>query len=229
MEDKKPYVYTMPESFMYDQSVPARWRLLGIINGFHINGLEFFATNEWVMKELDCSQQTVSTAIKELEKMGEIKIKRQGMNRIISRIFKSKGTNQLVGGYKSTCMEGTNQLVHNADIYNSDNIIQQTPLAIARPDEESKKDLIINKSSKFIEPTFEEVFEYCRERRNSVDANSFIDFYTSKGWKVGNQKMKDWKAAVRTWEKRNSQSSNKNVYREQGKSYKDPNMLTFEV
>lgn len=51
-------------------------------------------------------------------------------------------------------------------------------------------------------PTAEEVAAYCRERGNSVDAERFVDFYASKGWKVGNQPMKDWKACVRTWERR---------------------------
>lgn len=51
-------------------------------------------------------------------------------------------------------------------------------------------------------PTVEEVASYCRERGNRVDAERFVDFYASKGWKVGNQPMKDWKACVRTWERR---------------------------
>lgn len=51
-------------------------------------------------------------------------------------------------------------------------------------------------------PTVEEVREYCAERQNSVDPQQFVDFYSSKGWRVGNQPMKDWKACVRTWEKR---------------------------
>ena len=54
---------------------------------------------------------------------------------------------------------------------------------------------------KFTPPTVEEVREYCRERNNGVDPQKFHDFYASKGWKVGNQPMKDWKAAVRTWER----------------------------
>jgi hypothetical protein len=52
----------------------------------------------------------------------------------------------------------------------------------------------------FKPPTVEEVSAYCTERKNTVDANRFIDFYTSKGWMVGKNKMKDWHAAVRTWE-----------------------------
>lgn len=56
-------------------------------------------------------------------------------------------------------------------------------------------------SKRFIPPTLEEVKAYCRERKNNVDADRFIDYYTSNGWQVGKNKMKDWKAAVRTWER----------------------------
>ena len=63
-------------------------------------------------------------------------------------------------------------------------------------------------NKKFIKPTLEEVKQYCEERNNKVDAESFIDFYESKGWKVGKTSMKDWKACVRNWE-RNSKNNNK--------------------
>ena len=53
----------------------------------------------------------------------------------------------------------------------------------------------------FVPPTVEEVRAYCLERGNHVNPDAFVDFYTSKGWMVGKNKMKDWKAAVRTWEK----------------------------
>ena len=54
---------------------------------------------------------------------------------------------------------------------------------------------------KFKKPTIEEVAEYCQKRGNEVDPERFIDHYQSNGWKVGRNAMKDWKAAVRTWEK----------------------------
>lgn len=60
---------------------------------------------------------------------------------------------------------------------------------------------------RFSPPSAAEVREYCRERENAVDAESFVDFYAAKGWKVGNAPMKDWKAAVRTWEKRESRAA----------------------
>lgn len=57
---------------------------------------------------------------------------------------------------------------------------------------------------RFTKPTVAEIREYCRERGNGVDPQRFFDFYEAKGWRVGNQPMKDWQAAVRTWEGRDS-------------------------
>lgn len=57
--------------------------------------------------------------------------------------------------------------------------------------------------ARFTTPTMEDVEKYCGERSNTVDAQRFVDFYTAKGWMLGKNKMKDWKAAVRTWEKNN--------------------------
>lgn len=68
------------------------------------------------------------------------------------------------------------------------------------------KDSIDNKESKpkrFTPPSLEDVQAYCLERNNNVDAERFIDYYQSNGWMVGRNKMKDWKSAVRTWEKNN--------------------------
>ena len=64
----------------------------------------------------------------------------------------------------------------------------------------NKKEKYIKKK-KFIIPTVEEIEKYCKERNNNVDAEVFYDFYESKGWLVGKTPMKDWKAAVRTWER----------------------------
>ena len=72
-------------------------------------------------------------------------------------------------------------------------------------DKDNDKDKEINKKKyTFVRPTLEEVMAYCQERHNGIDAGSFIDFYESKGWKIGKESMKDWKAAVRTWERRHN-------------------------
>ena len=54
----------------------------------------------------------------------------------------------------------------------------------------------------FTPPSIDEVSAYCTERNNGIDPQHFVDFYEAKGWMVGKNKMKDWKAAVRTWEGR---------------------------
>lgn len=62
------------------------------------------------------------------------------------------------------------------------------------------------KPKRFTPPTLDEVEQYCLERANGIDAQTFIDFYESKGWMIGKNKMKDWKAAVRTWERKNKEN-----------------------
>ncbi len=58
-------------------------------------------------------------------------------------------------------------------------------------------------TSKFQKPTTEEVAAYAKEIKAGIDAQTFVDFYESKGWKIGTAPMKDWKAAVRTWKRKN--------------------------
>ena len=53
---------------------------------------------------------------------------------------------------------------------------------------------------RFTPPSIEEVSQYCKERKNNIDANNFINYYSTNGWMRGKNKIKDWKACVRTWE-----------------------------
>jgi len=64
----------------------------------------------------------------------------------------------------------------------------------------------VKKEKKFIIPTFNDVLEYCMQNNLDVDGVKFINFYESKGWMVGKNKMKDWKAAIRTWVKPESKA-----------------------
>lgn len=74
-----------------------------------------------------------------------------------------------------------------------------TPLS-----DDSKGD---KRAKRFVPPTLEEVRAYVAERHSPVDPQRFIDFYASKGWRVGKNRMKDWKAAVRTWEQRRKEET----------------------
>ena len=76
-------------------------------------------------------------------------------------------------------------------------------------DTNNKEDININnnslykrESSRFQKPSIDEIRQYCISRGNSVDPEQFFNFYESKGWTIGKSPMKDWRAAVRTWEKR---------------------------
>ena len=75
------------------------------------------------------------------------------------------------------------------------------------PSETKREKQAKEKRTRFSAPSVDEVRNYCRERGNSIDAETFVDFYASKGWKVGNSPMKDWQSAIRTWEKRESRAS----------------------
>ena len=64
------------------------------------------------------------------------------------------------------------------------------------------------KRKRFEKPTLSEIKQYCIERNNNINAEQFFDYYESNGWKVGKNSMKDWKAAVRTWERSEYRKSN---------------------
>ena len=71
--------------------------------------------------------------------------------------------------------------------------------------ENENEDVIINKkgTKNFVKPTVDEITSYCRERKNNINPVKFFNHYESNGWMVGKSKMKNWKAAVRTWEGNN--------------------------
>ena len=84
------------------------------------------------------------------------------------------------------------------------------------------------KRKRFEKPTLSQIEQYCIERNNTVNAEQFFDYYESNGWKVGKNSMKDWKAAVRTWErseyrkpnsKKNSKEDAINVVKELMEEY----------
>ncbi len=82
------------------------------------------------------------------------------------------------------------------------NIKQELSEVEAKEKEKVKEKVKVKDNNKiFKPPAVDDVRDYCTERGNNVDPQSFVDFYESKGWMIGKNKMKDWKAAVRTWER----------------------------
>lgn len=87
------------------------------------------------------------------------------------------------------------------------------------------KNKVIKLNNKlFNKPSINDVELYCIERNNKIDAISFVNFYESKGWMVGKNKMKDWRAAVRTWEMRDNNKS----YKKTGTSKLDSQISEWE-
>lgn len=93
------------------------------------------------------------------------------------------GSERAQGGVNGVSKGGANSPLH---IYPENNI---------RKDKKEGE-------GRFAPPSFDEVSKYCFERKNNINACQFLDFYESKGWMIGKNKMKDWRAAVRTWEVR---------------------------
>lgn len=103
---------------------------------------------------------------------------------------------------------------NNAYTFNSDNVgipcgnqavyQMDTEVSIGKDsiDKDIKKESKKKESRNFVPPTLSEVKAYCQERNNGINPQAFIDFYESKGWMIGKNKVKDWKACVRTWENR---------------------------
>lgn len=124
--------------------------------------------------------------------------------------FMSANIDRDAESYKDTCNRNRENIAKRYERIRPNTTVYET---YQEKEEEKEKEELLKKDisneiskkstrqKKFVPPTVEEVAAYCLERKNKVDAAYFVDHYTSNGWKVGKQNMKDWKAAVRTWEK----------------------------
>jgi hypothetical protein len=134
----------------------------------------FFNTEANIEKDTTLTPYQQRKCIKTLKKEGLIEVKRKGIP--AKQHFKIN--EQLVV-----------KLLNNLSATNFTSI--------------NKSKVITIHNKYFNKPTILEVENYCILRKNNIDAEAFISFYESKGWMIGKNKMKDWKQAVITWEKRN--------------------------
>jgi len=138
--------------------------------------------------ETGLTTQQIRTAISKLISTNEITSKSTNKNRLIT-ILK-------YDDYQTTNKQNNKQLTSNQ---------QATNKQLTTNNNVNKKNNVnnSNKTLRFTKPTIDEIDKYCKERKNNIDANNFFNYYESKGWKVGSSSMKNWKAAIRTWENRN--------------------------
>ena len=167
------------------------YTLLGINNRCAWN--EWFSrTNVSLSGRMGVSEKVLIRARNELKTLGLIDFvtsKKRGTCTKYSILYSTKSsTKEVQKQYKSSTKE-----------------VQKEDINRYKTKTKKEKDISDDISKKkFTPPTVEEVKEYCDSRNNSVDPEKFVDFYASKGWMVGKNKMKDWEAAVRTWEHGNN-------------------------
>ncbi len=122
---------------------------------------------------------------KDIEKYNETCAKRSEAGKLGGRPKKQEEAKKANGFSENQKKQGKAKKADNEYEYDNDNDLLK---------ENTKRKV-------FSTPTVDDVRAYCLERNNKVDPQSFVDFYESKGWMIGKNKIKDWKAAVRTWER----------------------------
>ena len=188
MEEKKSYYAIIPANIRYDESLPPNAKLLyGEITALCNAEGYCWASNKYFADLYGVSVVSISKWINVLVNRGYI----------ASEIIYKEGTKQIEGRYITILYEPIKEKFN-------------TPIKEKIKDNNTSINTTSNNTNEYIDkpprkrftpPSREEVQAYCIERNNNVDAERFIDYYTSNGWMVGKNHMKDWKSAVRTWEK----------------------------
>jgi hypothetical protein len=150
----------------------------GTWQGIKINKGQFITSYGKISSDTGISLQTVRTLLKKFENTNEINTQTTNKYTIITIC-------------KYTDYQSEESETNIQSTFNQQSINNQ--LTTNKNDKKEKK--------LFIPPTFNDVLAYCMIDKMDVDVNKFINFYESKGWMVGRNKMKDWKAAVRNWNK----------------------------
>ena len=188
MKEQPNYYAIISAEVRYDNNISANAKLLyaEITALLNMNG-ECFATNKYFSKLYNKSVVTISKWVNELISNGYISsyYTYKGGTKEIDRRYLSI----LKGGIKENDKGGIKENFKDNNTKVNNNITYS------------------NNKGRFKKPTINDINDYCKQRNNTIDAETFFDFYESKDWKVGKTKMKCWKACVRTWEKR--QTNNK--------------------
>ena len=177
MKEIPNYYAIIPAEVRYDENLKDKAKLLyGEITALSDRYGYCYASNRYFAELYKTTTTTISLLIKNLIENGYVEseiIYKEGSKEILNRYLKI-----IKGGYLKN-FKGNNTSINNTSINKKENI-----------------------KRKFTKPTIEEIEEYCKERNNGINAEAFYDFYESKDWYVGKNKMKNWKACVRTWEQR---------------------------
>ena len=223
------YYAILPSSVRYDNRLKANEKLLysEITALSNKTGL-CYATNKYFADLYEVENETISRWISHLKELNYIDIEivyKNDTKEIDKRIIKINGIpiDQNINTYIPNNQEGyceNNQEGIDKKVKDNNTSINNTSINI-------KENI---KRKVFKKPTLEELREYCISASLSVDYQYFYDYYESNGWKVGKNLMKDWKATLRNWNRRNNQNKKEisNNY-EVGKIYEyDGVKYTFD-
>lgn len=149
------------------------------------------------------NESAIKSTLSELKDFGYLKI-----TKLMPNATTSGRIEYIYDIYEKPIQEGKKQEVENLPLENQPLEIQPVENPTQLNNKELSNKELNNKQykekakRKFIKPTLEDINQYCLERNNGINAEAFYDFYESKDWYVGKNKMKDWKACIRTWERR---------------------------
>ena len=158
--------------------------ILAVIYGFSQDGDSTFAGSQsYLAKKAKCTKRKVAMALPNLVEKG-----------LIIKIDRDVRGLHLCEYKVSPAFMGDECHAPGGDECHAHNNIENINI--------DNNSLYKRGSSRFQKPSLEEIRQYCISRGNQVDPEQFFNFYESKGWIIGKSPMKDWRAAVRTWEKR---------------------------
>jgi len=204
MGEQPSYYAIIPANVRYDSELNANAKLLyGEISTLSNKFGFCVATNEYFSNLYNVSTRTITDWIKLLEDKGYLKSEittKRYEDGTIKKVRKIYIDHIEVSQQNHIEVSRNNHIEENFSYNNTSNI-----------NNINKKE-IYKEKERFKKPTLEEVEEYCKERGNSVNPSTFIDFYESKGWKVGKSPMKDWKASIRLWESKSKKESNTPIW-----------------
>ncbi len=173
---------------------PAEWKGTTIERGQLVTGRKALS------EQTGLSERQIRTALDHLKSTGEVTIKTTNKYSLIT----------VVNYGKFQDIPETSTSKTTSTLTNNRPATDQQPTT-KKQEEQYNKDSSV-RAKRFTPPTVDEVRAYCAERRNCVDAQRFVDFYMANGWRVGKNPMRDWKAAVRTWERSDSQQKGANTH-----------------
>ena len=200
MKEQPNYYAILSAEVRYDNRLKANVKLLfAEITALCNMNAECFASNKYFADLYDKEKGTISGWISQLVKYEYIKI----------RYSYKEGTREISHRYIKIINKG--MLKISKDLCDKNLKSNTTSINTMKG----------NTKGSFKKPTIIEIKEYCTERKNNVDSETFYHFYESKDWKIGKEKMKNWKSCIITWEKSSRNNNNDRTTSHRHKSGKD--------